>query len=75
MLSGVTAPRYFPRTPQELAFDRRGAAVRAALGELSEQVAKLEREQQVQLQRIAQLQAEVDSLKAKLRPGPKRRAR
>ena len=59
--------RYFPRTPQDTANTRRTAAMRAELADLSTRFQKLEREQHVQFDRIAQIQAELDEIKRLLK--------
>ena len=64
MLSFTTVKRYLPRTPQEHSEVRRTAALRAQVEELTRTVAKLEREQDIQLQRIAQIQQTLDELAA-----------
>ena len=60
-------PRYLPRTPQDSADRRRAAELKATIAELNSHVDRLEREQQIQLQRIAQLQQEVDDMKRQLK--------
>jgi predicted nucleic acid-binding Zn-ribbon protein len=59
--------RYLPRTPQDTANTRRTAAMRAELADLSTRFHKLEREQHVQFDRIAQIQAELDEIKRLLK--------
>jgi predicted RNase H-like nuclease (RuvC/YqgF family) len=63
MLVFTPLPRYLPRTPQETAALRRAAELKATVTELNSHITKLEREQQIQLQRIAQLQQELDEVK------------
>ena len=67
MLVFTPLPRYLPRTPQETAALRRAAELKATVNELSSHVGKLEKEQQIQLQRIAQLQQELDDVKRLLK--------
>ena len=59
--------RYFPRTSQDTANTRRTAAMRAELSDLTTQFHKLEREQRVQFERIAQIQVELDEIKRLLK--------
>ena len=66
MLSLVTHARFFPRTAEERSGERRTRALQAAVGELKSHMERLEHEQQIQLQRIAQLQADIDELKRML---------
>ena len=55
-------PRYLPRTPEERAEIRRRAAIQAEISALRDFMERVQREQQIQLQRIAQLQHAVDQL-------------
>ena len=73
MLSAVTGPRYLPRTPQEIAARRQTAALRAQLESLASRIDSLEREQRIQLQRIAQIQTTLDAIDSRL-PKPRRRS-
>ena len=52
--------RFHPRTQEERERRRRDAATRAELAALAERMHTLESEQQTQLKRIAQLQAQLD---------------
>jgi|tagenome__1003787_1003787.scaffolds.fasta_scaffold20668143_2 hypothetical protein len=51
--------RYLPKTP----LSRRDNSLRAELTHLSTVVVRLEREQETQLRRIAQIQQELDEIK------------
>ena len=64
MISFTTIKRYLPRAAQEHAEARRTAALRAQVAELTRTVVKLEREQHIQFQRIAQIQQTLDELAA-----------
>lgn len=55
--------RYLPRSP----LPKTPAGMRAELTHLAAELLKLEREQQVQLQRIAQIQQELDDIKRLLK--------
>jgi hypothetical protein len=66
MLASVAA-RYFPRSEQESALRRRSAALQAAMKQLGDRVDDLQREQQTQFQRIAQIQADLDEIKRLLK--------
>ena len=55
-------PRYLPRTPQDRAEVRRRAAIQAEVSELRNLLQRVQREQQIQFERIAQLQHAVDQL-------------
>lgn len=55
--------RHLPKSP----LAKRDNAVRAELTALSTSVVKLEREQEVQLRRIAQIQHELDDIKRLLK--------
>ena len=52
--------RFHPRSQQDRDHDRRDAALRAQVAAESERIDELERQQQIQLKRIAQLQAQLD---------------
>jgi hypothetical protein len=55
-------PRYLPRAPEERAEVRRRAAIQAEVSALRDLIERVQREQQIQLERIAQLQHAVDQL-------------
>ncbi len=52
--------RFHPRTQQDRDRQRREAALRAQLSDLEKRIQALEKEQQIQLKRIAQLQLQLD---------------
>jgi hypothetical protein len=54
--------RYHPRGQQDRDRDRRDAAVRAQMADLTTRMAAVEREQQIQFTRIAELQVQLDDL-------------
>jgi hypothetical protein len=67
--------RYLPRTQQNVDRDRREAALRAQVTDLTARVATLEKEQHIQLKRIAQIQVSLDEALALLKKLLARRAR
>jgi chaperonin cofactor prefoldin len=52
--------RFHPRTQQDRDGHRREAALRAQLADLEKRIQSLEKEQQIQLTRIAELQLQLD---------------
>ena len=54
--------RYHPRSQQERERDRRHAAVRAEVADVSTRLQTLEKEQRVQFKRIAEIQQQLDEL-------------
>jgi hypothetical protein len=54
--------RFLPRSPQELAKLRREATIRAEVSALAAQIQNLEKEQQLQLTRIGQIQHQLDDI-------------
>jgi hypothetical protein len=56
--------RHFPRSPLDR---RRDSALRAEITHLSTELLKLERNQEVQITRMAQIQQEVDEIKRLLK--------
>ena len=62
MLSRVSA-RYSPRSSEMNAQARRFAALRAEVADLAASVQKVQKDQDTQLHRIAQIQQELDELK------------
>jgi hypothetical protein len=54
--------RYHPRTQQDTERARRDAAFRAELADLITRVSALEREQQLQFKRIAEIQYQLDEI-------------
>jgi hypothetical protein len=67
MLSSVGPVRFIPRQADATAERRRFAALRAAIDDLTANVGKIEKEQDIQLRRIAQIQQDLDELKRLLR--------
>jgi hypothetical protein len=63
MLSAVTRPRFSPRSAETNAQARRYAALRAVVTDLTAHVEKLQKDQDTQLRRIAQVQQELDEIK------------
>ncbi len=62
MLLSTTRHRFHPRTEQDRERERRDAALRAQLADVAARLVSLEREQQTQFTRIAQLQHQIDEL-------------
>ncbi len=62
MLLSTTRHRFHPRNEQDRERERRDSALRAQLADVAARLVSLEREQQTQFTRIAQLQHQVDEL-------------
>ena len=60
MLLSTTRHRFHPRTEQDRERARREAALRAQVSNLTSRIEMLEKEQQVQLRRIGELQQQLD---------------
>jgi hypothetical protein len=67
MLSSAAPVRFVPRQPEAAAERRRYAALRATIDDLAQNIGRIEKEQAIQLQRIAQIQQDLDELKRLLR--------
>jgi len=67
MISTTGIVRFVPRQAEAAAERRRYAALRAAMDDLIANMGKIVKEQDIQLQRIAQIQQDVDELKRLLR--------
>ena len=59
--------RFFPRSAETNAAARRQAALRALVSDLAVQVERLQKEQDTQFRRIAQIQQDVDEIKRLLK--------
>jgi len=57
-----TRHRYHPRAQQDRERDRRDAAFRAQVADLAVRLQALEKEQQIQFKRIAEIQHQLDAL-------------
>jgi hypothetical protein len=69
MISLTGPARFVPRQAENAAERRRFAALRAAIDDLRTDFHKIEKEQQIQFQRIAQIQHSLDELTRVLRKG------
>ena len=67
MLFPATPARFAPRSAEATAAARRFAALRASITDLSAHVERLQKEQDVQFRRIAQLQQDIDEIKQLLK--------
>jgi len=67
MLSAAGPIRFVPRQGENAAERRRYAALRAAMDDLTNHFHKVQKEQEIQLQRIADIQKDLDELKGLLR--------
>jgi hypothetical protein len=67
MLQQLVGVRFLPRSAQNAAETRRVAALRASVAELASRLDKVVKEQDIQLQRIAQLQQDIDDIKRLLK--------
>jgi len=63
MLSSLGQARFIPRQNEAASERRRQAAFRAAIDDLTSHISKLQKEQDIQLRRIAQIQQDLDELK------------
>jgi hypothetical protein len=67
MLSTVTRARYLPRSNETGTQTRRFAELRAAVADLVTHIEKLQKDQDTQFRRIAQLQQDIDELRRLLK--------
>lgn len=65
-----TRHRFLPRSQQDRDRDRREATLRAELADLTSRIQVLEKEQQIQFKRIAELQQQLDQALRLLKGGP-----
>lgn len=64
-----TRHRFHPRTEQNRERERREAALRAQVSDLTSRIQVLEKEQQIQFKRIAELQQQLDHTMRLLKRG------
>jgi hypothetical protein len=65
-----TRHRFLPRDNQHASSSKREAALRAEVSELRAHMETMEKEQQIQFQRIAEMQRDLDEIKRRLKPTP-----
>ena len=67
MLLPATPNRFLPRTGEQKDATRRVAALQALVTELAARVDQLQKEQDIQFRRIAQVQQDIDEIKRLLK--------
>ena len=72
MLLTTTPHRFHPRSADEKDKARRDIALRAQVTDLTTHVEKIDREQETQLKRIAEIQRQLDELKRLIQDVTKR---
>ena len=70
MLLSTTRHRFHPRSEQDRERERREAALRVQVSDLTSRIQVLEKEQQIQFKRIAELQQQLDQAMRLLKGGP-----
>jgi len=70
VLLSTTRHRFHPRSEQDRERERREAALRVQVSDLTSRIQVLEKEQQIQFKRIAELQQQLDQAMRLLKGGP-----